>query len=191
MTDQSVDSQFILKTKQEVEQEKFDAFQQGPNRHYIDLYVQLKRNIEIKTTILEQEQNVCEIGFVTSRPHQNKEFIKTLKSEFETCKNLHQSLLSQNFPLQGKYDYSESISHKTTAEQEHLKYQQRLQNVKAELESSRKDIEQLESKIFEAIEQQQHLSKENDGMMIQELIKERFLRVNKMLRDVTERFVVE
>lgn len=184
-----IDSRFILKTKEEIEKERYDAFKEGPNRHYVELYIQLKRNIDIKTRILEQEQNICELGFGTAAEHLTTSFfLTTLKDEFETSKQMHQSLLEQNFPLQGKYDYSESQQQQKSeagADQE-KKYLQRLESVKQELESSRKEIEDFESRILDLAKEPKSKEVENK---LQDLIKDRFLRVNKMLRDVTGKFV--
>ena len=49
--------------QEQEEKQRYEDFLNGRNKHYVDLYIQLKRNIEIKAKILEQEQVVCEIGF--------------------------------------------------------------------------------------------------------------------------------
>src|SRR3989338_6546170 len=106
----------MFQTQDEEDAERHENHLREKNAHYVDLYVQLKRNVDIKTKILGQEQNVCEIGYTSPSTTKNdavgqndetssilvinfktkKEKLVRLLQEFKTCKELHRTLLTQN-----------------------------------------------------------------------------------------------
>lgn len=199
-----------FKTKEEIEAERFENYRSGLSAHYVDLYVQLKRNIDIKTKILGQEQFVCELGYAspsssvveennssTSNSRiplinfkSNKDKFHRLVSEFKTCQELHRTLLTQNFPLPGEYQFEDQKQQQLQQQPSATmteKYKLRLKAVTEVLELGRRDIEEFEKKIEQELSSSRDDDRESEKR-IQDLFRDRFLRVNKMLNDVSEKF---
>ena len=196
------------------------TFDEGHAKHFVDVYVLLKRNIEIKTAILVREQVVCELVYAPSAPdcsrreHWNK-LRDDVAAGYRECRDAHGSLLSQTFPDQ----YDRRFDDATTAPSYDVSPERRIDKSSASaviLDSAVAELAVMEHQILKHLQTVTDSTSaspsprpvdareepdrgasivdrpiDTETAQLQDMVRARFRRVNVMMSDVSAQMIEE